>query len=189
MCRVKLIGSAVLVVLALGAIFAGGASAGPAILVLSTTTVGGEVPTEEPILPGEGVEANLGSETCFIVSSGTLTTNGQAKDKLALGTSGEGTCEAGSSASGTVQQVELTSSGKATFKFAPKLTIAEPGPCVYEATKATGTFLSRETLEDIALTGEKLNKRASSRFCSSRLAGLTVDLFGQLGSILWEVRG
>jgi hypothetical protein len=141
------------------------------------------------MVPGEGVEANLGPEACFIVLSGTLTTNSRAKDRLALGTSEEGTCEAGSSASGTAQHVELTSNGKVTFKFAPKLTLTEPGPCVYEATKLTGTFLSRETLEDIALTGEKLNKRASGRFCSSRLPGLSVDVFGELGSIPWEVRG
>lgn len=89
-----------------------------------------------------GVEVAIGSEGCDLTDAGMVVTNGPKKSTISGGAlSGE--CSSGDSATGTISAVQLSlkeGHGLETMKFKPKLAVQIAGACVYEYSKASGSF-------------------------------------------------
>lgn len=97
---------------------------------------------------------------CLVFSSGTLTVNNAAKDKVVA--SGEPSfveCGEGVSSSGGITEAQVGASGKATLKG--KINVTKPGPCTYTYSKWKGVFgVPGSTIIEASTVG-KLNKKAS----------------------------
>jgi hypothetical protein len=158
MSRFNALGVSVLVALAVVAITAGSASAAK-ILELNASGV--------PVAKGTTVFAGLATDGCVTFTEGKLTANGASKDVATFKNNAFTECEEGTSLSGGATEVQIKSSGKASFKA--KITISQPGPCVYALTKFATTFpVPGETLGDGEATA-KLDKPASNASCAKSL--------------------
>lgn len=124
---------------------------------------------------------------CLQASKGEVASNDKPTDKLAFGAPEESEClEEGYSISGAVKQVLLHSSGVATLDYSPKLTITEPGPCVYQFARLNGEFPAAIEIEIEGTDVGKLKKKLSSHACASTRSmefrgvesGVDNDIFG-----------
>ena len=106
---------------------------------------------------------------CLQAAEGTVLTNDRRTDSLTLGPPVESEClEEGFAVSGSIRSVKLSSAGVATLKAGPKLTIAEPGPCVYAFSKLTGAFPAAIEVEIEGSATGKLVRRSSAPGCEPR---------------------
>lgn len=165
--------SALVVALVASGSSAAGALAKPSLLFLRDT--------EEGPIAGSGLkvgpllELNVGGELCSDSTVGKVTVNGKAKDVIKP-EHDELACEAvGSTASGAVKTVEVTSKGQVTVKASPRLAIATTRcndafctseyPCVFEISKLGGSLALPHYIE-LGLSGvAKRNSKSSSPLC------------------------
>jgi hypothetical protein len=120
---------------------------------------------------GRGVGGS--AEKCILESwGGELETNGMAKDSLAFPSATFRFCknETGpgfSISGGEGNHVKVASSGAGQIRFATRLAVNEPGPCVYEYAKVAVTYSYPGVTASSASAAEgKLNKKASARTCT-----------------------
>lgn len=180
MSRLRILGGALMAGLVALAVSGASASAATRLVLTENGVV---------VSPGEyALDYHLTFDGgCQQASKGEVLTNARPKDKLVFGAPEESEClEEGYGVSGALKQVVLTSAGAATLSFKPKLSITEPGPCVYEFARLTGVFPA--TIEvDIEGDGAgKLRQKLSGRGCASTRSieflavesGITNDIFG-----------
>ncbi len=124
---------------------------------------------------------------CLQAAKGEVLTNDRPQDKLVFGAPEESEClEEGFAVTGALKQVLLSSAGVATLTFKPKLAITEPGPCVYEFARLTGTFPAAVEVEIEGGATGKLKRKPSSPACSATRtivfrgveSGIDNDIFG-----------
>jgi hypothetical protein len=135
-----------------------------------------------PVANGSPGDTGLLIEECVIFSSGTVATNGAAKDKLTASSNAFSECPAGVSESGTITETQLTSSGKVTLKGT--ITISLPGPCVYLFSKFKSKFSVPGSVNFEGTTVGKLNKSVSSHSCAKTtsqfyIGNATPEPFGE----------
>jgi hypothetical protein len=174
------------VVLAAGALMAASGSGASAATRLVLTENGSRVSPGADALDYH-IIFDGGYGGCLQASRGEVVSNDRPTDKLAFGAPEESEClEEGYSISGAVKRVLLHSSGAATLDYSPKLTITEPGPCVYQFARLSGEFPATIEVEIEGTGTGKLKKRLSGPGCSSTRSiefrgvesGVDNDIFG-----------
>jgi hypothetical protein len=142
---------------------------GMSVAVLPTT---GAMAAKLLTLTSEGTAVPVGApgdvgliiDECVIFSSGTVTANDAAKDKVVTPSSLSSECPEEKSASGFLTEAQLGSNGKATMKGT--VVVTDPGPCTYKYTKFKGTFTIPGITFISAMTTGKLEKKVSSPSCA-----------------------
>jgi hypothetical protein len=162
MKRFSVLGIALVAVLALSALTAGGAWASTDLTLLYQ---------EAPAPVGETASAGILIMGCTLITEGTLTANKKPTDKAAFSTPFFGECEEeeeGYSITGEVKSAGLKASGTMSFKAAITLTV--PGPCHYKITKYSVPFSPSGTQNTVG-EGEvtvKLIKAGSLPSCEKK---------------------
>jgi hypothetical protein len=130
--------------------------------VLILTNEAKEVPNGTP------ADSGLFLGGCIVFSEGVLTVNHTSKDKQTATKNGLVECsEPGESVSGVITEAQLGTSGK--FALIGKISIAKPGPCIYEFSKFKSKFTVPGTVIVEGSTSGKLNKAGSSKTCEKKL--------------------
>lgn len=151
----------------------GATSAGSAVATTSPLFImseGKNVSPGTPVTEESGITLNgkreNGQELCFEQWAGTLGVDAKATDKFVF-TEGGGTCQPEATIlAGQLVQAALTSAGKLTLTYSPKLALRITGPCVYEASKLTGSINLFGVIQGHASAVGALNAATSSRTCS-----------------------
>jgi hypothetical protein len=116
-----------------------------------------------PVGVGSPGDTSIFIAGCEVVSAGKVTVNSSAKDKLAASTNASTTCGEGGSESGTVTETQIGAKG--TLSLKAKLTVTEPGPCVYVFSKFKTTFEVPGPAVWEGTTTGKVSKKLSSLSC------------------------
>jgi hypothetical protein len=159
MRRFSMLGTALLVTLALTAVAAGSAW-GAVDLKLKHNG--------EEAAKGSSTVAAILVDECVEFSEGTLTTNGAATDKAKLTHSVDSECPEGTKLTGSITAASLTTKG--AMSLTAKLTLTLPGPCSYAITKVKLSFTPSggSSFGEGTVTG-KLGK-GSAKSCAKTLS-------------------
>jgi hypothetical protein len=165
------------------------ALAGPAVGAASAATRLVLSENGSPVVAGEtALDYHLIFDGgCLQASPGEVLSNDRPKDKLVFEAPEESEClEEGFSVTGSLTQVLLSYTGAATLQFKPRLTITEPGPCVYEFARLGGSFPATVEVEIEGAGTGKLRKKLSAPGCAGNRtiefkgveSGVDNDIFG-----------
>jgi hypothetical protein len=164
MRKLRLLAMGVAALFAVAAVSASGASAKTVLELKSegkTLAKGAEV----------GIVGGYSPECYYEEDLFKVAVNGAKTDKLT--SSENGTVE---DCDGGAKTIELTSAGKMTVKMSP-MRIHEPGPCVYEFKKVSGTFkLGPFEPEINGSVTSKLYKKESGACAKTQTTGFEIFL-------------
>ena len=120
----------------------------------------------------EVLDVGHGGETCIGEGFGQLEDNGMVKDQLSFPSFWERSGCQGNEGPGyrisrlTTTVVTIAGNGTGLVKFAPKLALTIPGPCVYEFARLRISFPLGVTVSATVTAPGKLGKKGSSPGCA-----------------------
>lgn len=118
-----------------------------------------------PLAKGAPLVGAVEIGECVVATKGTLGSNGKSSDKASFTLNEDEECSGGSSISGKLTSVKLSSSG--VMSFGSTLTLTVPGPCAYAFKKFTADFEANGGVSFGSGTAAgKLNKTASAKTCA-----------------------
>jgi hypothetical protein len=173
--RGKRIGSALVCALALmaSALFATEAVAATRSAAEGPVLVLTERPSDTPLANGAKVydeQLSFGTGDCLQESGGIVRSNFKPTDRLTFEAPTYESCEEeGTSVSGGVREVRISTNGEAVLHMNPVLSITTAGPCVYDFRKLTGSIGLSEIVYIKGVATGKRDRAASAKSCAHEL--------------------